>query len=339
MKLSDLLKQKLTIDSWNITPELLLLDKKLSIVKDNISVLDIDELAPAMALIDNDIHDILNDLTSLVEDIEQIQKEAHGLAQEGSREPLGASYDLYEESKDTIMANCDLVASYRKFDQFANNADYEEKFISNIKKLASWQYSTVYVRPNSLRFFDALKASDILYVMEQCDTTKWLKQNLESPLYDTIRFKLINEKKEEFMTNSIPAGQIGLIVMEHFINFKPFDIIRQYLDESFTLLKPGGHLMFTYNDCDLHAGVRNFENGLYCFTPGSFLSRMCELTGFEIESSETSERISWFVLKKPGVLTSIKAGKTVGVIKYNKPKAQEYDPAKSQQWNQRNQNT
>jgi len=312
MKLSDLLTQKLTIDNWNITPELIALDKKLSDIRDNIRDLKDSDLAIDLDEIDEDIFAILNDTTSLVEDIDKIKITANTLMQQLSKEPLNTSYDMYDERKDWF--NLEEAAKYRSLDQFVDNEESEHKFVSTIRQFSSWHHATVYVRPNSLRFFNALKASDVFYVMEQCDVTGWLKENLPGSLYETIRFKQINENKEQFLTNLVPKGQIGLIVMEHFINFKPMDVIRQYLAESFELLKPGGHLLFTYNNCDLPAGARNFEEGLYCYTPGVMLGRVCECAGFEIVESVTTDRVSWFALKKPGTLTSLKGGKTLGQI-------------------------
>jgi len=322
MKLSDLLAQKLTIDSWNINPEISELSQKLSVIRDNIDVLENEELASTLALVDNDIHNVLKDLTSIVDSITKIKTQANGLVQEGSRVPLIESYDLYVQRKQLIKQH-DLVAqrntlvpvaSYRELDQFIDNAEYEDKFNALIRKFASWKHSTVYVRPNSLRFFDALAATDVLYIMEQCNIDQWLKENLNEKLYSLARLKLINEDKRRFLTANAPAAQIGLIVMEHFMHFKPLDIIGMYLADAFELLKPGGHLMFTFNNCDTVAGVRNAESGLYCFTPGALLERMCEVAGFEVINFEASERISWLALKKPGELTSIKAGKTFGQI-------------------------
>jgi len=316
MKLSDLLAQKLTIDSWNINPEILEISQKLSVIRDNIDLIDIDELASILELLDDDIHNIITDLTSLVDNVNKIKTQAHGLVQEGGRDPLIESQNLYVQRKQLmgLQGQSTPVATYRELDQFSNNAEYEDKFNSEIRKFSSWKYSTVYIRPNSLRFFDALAATNVLYVLEQCNIDPWLKQNLDEKLYKLIRLKLINEDKEQFLTDIVPLEQIGLIVMEHFMHFKPLDIVRQYVIESFKLLKPGGHLMFTFNNCDTVAGVRNAESGLYCFTPGVLVERMCEVAGFEVINFEASERISWLVLKKPGELTSIKAGKTFGQI-------------------------
>ena len=64
--------------------------------------------------------------------------------------------------------------------------------------------------------------------------------------------------------------------------------------------------------------VRNFEQGLYCFTPGKMLKLMCETTGFEVVDETITDRISWFALKKPGELTSLKGGKCLGQIMQEK---------------------
>jgi len=333
MKLSDLLLQKRTIDAWNVTPELLELSNKLSQIRDNIDKFGAGEHLVEADLVSNDIDDILNDVTSLVEHINETQATAHDLMQELAKEPLGDSYDMYDESKNWF--NQEQAQKCRDLDQFADDSVAAHKFNTLIRKFSSWQYPTLYVRPNSLRFFDAMKATSILYVAEQCDITNWLKENLEDGLYNEIRFKAIDENKEQFLTNSIPSGQVGLIVMEHFMHFKPLDVIKQYLTESFELLKPGGHLMFTYNNCDLPAGARLFESGNYCFTPGAMLEKICECYDFKIIDAVATDSVSWLALKKPGELTSIKSGKTVGEIKRDPIVKPEYDPTRSIEYNKK----
>jgi len=312
MKLSQVLEQKLIIDNWDVKSEMTALDEKLDMLKDNIANIFVSDLHVDLSIIDDDINATIQSMYLLVEHINDVRGSANKLMQSLSQTPLGESCDMYEETKDYI--NLETLEKYRAFDQFNDNSIAEEKFINLLRKFTSWKYPTVYIRPNSLRFFDALQASDILYVMEQCDINKWLNKNLPRSVFNMIKFKTINENKDKFLTQKLPIGQIGLIVMDHYMNFKPIGIIKQYLEESLELLRPGGHLIFTYNDCDLPAGARNFENGLYSYTPGGMVKLVAELAGFEVDNQEISSRVSWFVLKKPGELSTIKGGKTMGEI-------------------------
>ncbi len=314
MKISKILEQKAIIDSWECGKELLAINEKVSAMKGQLEMLDVRELQGDMDLVSNGIRDMMHDISMLQMHIENSKDKAKNLMDQLASLPLGESYDMYDERKNWF--NTEKLAEIRTYDQFAEFTEYKNRFETLISKYAGWRHPSVYIRPNSTHFFNALKASDILYVMEQDDVTEWLKENTSEKFYDkSIRFKLFNENKDTFIQHMYPAEQIGLIVMENFINFKPLEIIKQYLIESLAILKPGGHLLFTYNNCDLPSGARNFEEGLYCFTPGKMLKLMCETSGFEVIDETISDRISWFALKKPGELTSLKGGKCLGQIK------------------------
>lgn len=312
MDISDLIKQRLTIESWDVTPEIEALNEKLSLLKNDIAGITIDDFEGNLADVDNDIANTIHDMHDLVTHINNLKLSAYELMQTMSKEPMGISYDMYDKRKHWV--NEEFLNQCRELDQFKDNEVYVHRFNTLITKFAAWQFPTAYVRPNSMHFWDALKASDSIYVVDQAPTNKFLFQNLKRNFFDTLRFKQIDENKDEFLTNILPKGNIGLIVMEHFMHFKPMDVMKQYLAESFELLRPGGHLLFTYNNCDLPAGAKNFEKSLYCFQPGRMVKMVCELAGFEVVNEEATDRVSWFALKKPGELTSIKGGKTLGQI-------------------------
>ena len=313
MKLSDILQQKLMIDSWDVNEELRAFNQKLSLIKTDIEAIDVDDFKSDVSVVEGSINDMVHDLTELQANIEHLRSHTAEVMNVLASGPLSESYDMYDERKNWF--NKEKAAETRENDQFKDFDEYIHRFDTFVSKFASWKYPTLYIRPNSTHFFDSLKASDTLYVMEQCDITDWLKENLSEQYYKrSVRFKLIDENKDTFIAHQLPSEQMGLIVMENFLTFKPLEIIRQYLNESMELLKPGGHLMFTYNNCDLPSGARNFENGMYCYTPGRMLRLICEASGFEVVDDTASDRVSWFVLKKPGELTSLKGGKCLGQI-------------------------
>lgn len=313
MKTSDILQQKATIDGWEADKELLALNQKISVIKNDIDLIKVAELHGELSVVEDSINDIIHDMNALQSNLEQLRKRTNDIMQAMSQGPLAESYERYEERK--FWFNKESAQQVRELDQFKEFDEYKYRFNNLITKCVSWKFPTLYIRPNSTHFIDALKASDILFVMEQCDVTDWLEANIEENFYKKgIRFKLIDEAKRSFIQHIYPAEQMGLIVMENFLNFKPLEIIKQYLKESERLMRPGGHLLFTYNNCDLPSGARNFENGLYCFTPGRMLKLMCEAMGFEVVDDTVSDRINWLLLRKPGELTTLKGGKCLGQI-------------------------
>lgn len=312
MKLSDILQQKAMIDSWDADKELSALNDKITLIKKDIEDIQLTDLTSNLDSVNESINYLVHDMNALQSNIEFLKSQASELMQAMVPAPLAESYERYDERKDWF--NEEYAETLRGLDQFANNEEACHKFHTLVAKFASWKYPTLYIRPNSTHFLDALKASDILYVMDQCDITKWLKQNTEPNFFKAIRFKLIDEDKETFIQHVYPPHQMGFILMEHFLHFKPLEVIKQYLSECMSLLRPGGHLLFTYNNCDLPSGARNFEKDLYCYTPGKMLRLICEAMGYEVIDDTMTDRVSWLCLKKPGEIETLKGGKCLGQI-------------------------
>ena len=82
-------------------------------------------------------------------------------------------------------------------------------------------------------------------------------------------------------------------------------------------LRPGGVILFTYNNCDMPAGASYAETYFMSYVPKSMLMPMCESLGFEIIYSQDFEpAMCWVELRKPGKLRTVKAHQALGEIKY-----------------------
>lgn len=313
--MSKLLTYKYTVDNWDISKELAALEAKFKLMQNNITDFNNSFFSFDMSMIDMKLDEMKSELHELASTIDTLKKASGELCRDEDKKLLVENYEWYFKRR--TWFNLVEAERTRNRDLFNTNDELALRFNNLVKEYASWQFPSVYIRPNTLRFFDALKASDFLYIMEQIDVTKYIKENLSKAEYNTVRFKLINETKKKFITEALPIGQMGLIVMEDFINFKPISIIKQYLEESHEVLTPGGTLMFTFNDCDLPAGATMAQEGVYAYTPGYMIRELCDQIGFDIIKEETSSRISYMCLRKEGTLTSLKAGKTLGEIVSN----------------------
>jgi hypothetical protein len=82
-------------------------------------------------------------------------------------------------------------------------------------------------------------------------------------------------------------------------------------------LRPGGTIIFTYNNADMPAAAAYAENYFMTYVPESVLVPMAESIGFEtIYLYNCEPAYSIIELRKPGELRSIKVGQTVGEIKH-----------------------
>jgi hypothetical protein len=92
--------------------------------------------------------------------------------------------------------------------------------------------------------------------------------------------------------------------------------MHQFLKQAYSVLRPGGVFMFSYNDGDTPAGAGIAESFSQTYMPKSILIPLCCSLGFEISNEYDYDAItSWLEIKKPGTLHSIKAHQVLGEIR------------------------
>jgi len=218
------------------------------------------------------------------------------------------SYEIYDAMSD----DTDEYILYRTSHRVINNSD---EFHQRIKLYSSWKHPGLFVRPGINNFVDSMVDSDPLYIADH--TTGLLepvKKLWNAEFQSRIRYLLIDDSSD-IIFKKLPTNQFGFIVYSGFFDFKPFEIIKKYLLESMKLLKPGGVIIFTYNNCDVPSAVQNVENHFNCYTPGRLLKDFISGLGFELlHSTSSSSGLNWLEIKKPGKLSSIKGGQTLGKI-------------------------
>ena len=97
-------------------------------------------------------------------------------------------------------------------------------------------------------------------------------------------------------------------------------IIERYLKQIITLLRPGGALMFSYNNAEMPASASYADSYFMSYATKTQILDMCEKIGFElITSIDLEPAISWIEIKRPGKLKLIKAHQVLGEIKYANP--------------------
>jgi hypothetical protein len=113
----------------------------------------------------------------------------------------------------------------------------------------------------------------------------------------------------------LPDNQFGICVAFDFFNFKPFEIVKQYLIEIHEKLRPGGTLAMTFNDCDRAHCVALVEKNFCFYTPGTRVKATAKSIGYrQIFSWTDTGNLTWLELRKPGELESIRGGQTLAKI-------------------------
>ena len=160
-----------------------------------------------------------------------------------------------------------------------------------------------------------LVASDPLYIADVFD--EFLSSAVQQfpPLFQgRVRKYLIHDF---YKIPNLPKNQLGLIFSYNFFNYLSVDSIKQFLIQAMEWLRPGGTIIFTYNNADLPAAAAYAENYFMTYVPESILVPMAESIGFETVYLHNCEpAYSIIELQKPGELRSIKVGQTAGEIKH-----------------------
>ena len=195
--------------------------------------------------------------------------------------------------------------------------DADETFRNRLSVYCDWRYPGLCVGPMRTSFVDEMLSSDPLYL---CD----IDEKLIDPLierYNNIYKhrvrpyvipKYENGKK---LFREFPQEQFGIIFAGNFFEYIPLEDIEKILTEMKTLLRPGGTIMFTFNDCDNPRNIRLTERNYRTYTPKKLLKEIVAKIGFEfIFSYDATSGFSWMEIKKPGELETIKGGQSLAQV-------------------------
>ena len=70
-----------------------------------------------------------------------------------------------------------------------------------------------------------------------------------------LRAYVIHEQENTAIMAKIPNNQFAVCLAYNFFNFKPFEVIKQYLEEIYCKLLPGGVLIMT---------IKRIAFGVFC---------------------------------------------------------------------------
>lgn len=313
MKLSDLVKlrnelqQVQTSFSRNTINDL---DSHLSRIYELPLHLDykgkVGELIQFIDLIENKLTSIETDVTVLIEkinlEIDERTKDfmARGYLINGHRGSDGT--DVAFERSGRIMPMHDETRA---------------ELLVKARKYTDWRYPALEIGPGDGTWTEHLIAADPLYIVdvhpEFLDSTL---SKFNSVYRNRIRPYLIGmHGTSDTDLSMLPQNQFGFIFSWNVFDYFPLAHIKAFLDQGMSLLKPGGVMMFSYNDCDIFQCAVFAEQGIKSWMPRSLLVKTCEEMGFEIINiSNIEETVNWIEIKKPGELKTVKAHQVLGEI-------------------------
>jgi hypothetical protein len=188
---------------------------------------------------------------------------------------------------------------------------------ARISKYTDWRHPGLVIRPGLDDWVAQMVALDPLYLVDQDfglltpATSRFVNEYIRR----LRRYQVDEYNERESMLQELPDDQIGFALVYNYFNFKPIELIAQYLSTLFTKLRPGGCLAMTFNNCGRAAGVDLAERNFACYTPESRIMHIINALGFVVAHRYNIDAaVTWIELHKPGKLTSIKGGQALAKI-------------------------
>jgi SAM-dependent methyltransferase len=185
-----------------------------------------------------------------------------------------------------------------------------------INLYSSWKYPALEIGCRDGEWTKHLVASDPLYIADiSSDFIETTTQQFTPEYQARLRRYLIDIT--DYKIANLPTGQFNFIFSFNFFNYLSLDSIKQLLKRAMIWLRPGGVMLFTYNNCDMSPSAGLSEGYFMTYVPKSLLIPLVESLGYEVVTSRDFEpSTSWIEIKKPGTLSTVKAHQALGEIKY-----------------------
>jgi SAM-dependent methyltransferase len=226
------------------------------------------------------------------------------------------SYKLFDEAVRSEESN-QVLYDRKKFSDQPSQESID-MLMGRLSAYNNWKYPGLIIRPGLEDFIDSMVGLDPLYLVDQnYDHLKPCLERFPVIYQNRLRTYVANDWTPGPKLDKIPNGQFGLCVAYRYFNYRPFEIIKQYLEEIYTKLRPGGVLLMTFNDCDTAYGVRLVEKYFCSYTPGSLVKQLASTIGYEITNSWNEDGASvWLELSKRGELTGLRGGQTIATVQH-----------------------
>jgi SAM-dependent methyltransferase len=224
------------------------------------------------------------------------------------------NYDLEMSFPDNDMLPQN-IRNYRHWRRIRMDIDDspDKHLLSRIYLHSNFKYPALEIGCRDGEYTQYLIASDPLYIADvHQEFLASAVEHYHDQYKSRVRKYLIKDNK----IDNLPFNQFNFIFSYNFFNYLSFDSIKQWMLSAYQWLRPGGVILFTYNNSDIGVGAAYAESCFMSYVPRSMLVPMCESIGFElIDHRDYDPNISWVEFRKPGELKTIKASQALGEIK------------------------
>lgn len=266
--------------------------------------------------LDNDYQEIkkyVQNYQKNVDDlIDQIEQEIKNQCQEF----LKRGYKINNELALTLTANADQDRQWRHHNLPTSIVN---EIGSSIRKYTDWRYPCLEIGPGDGTFTGHLVGSDPLYLVDvHKEYLDKLLSKFNSVYRKRLRPYLIGPENNtsDLDLSQLPRNQISYIFSWGVFDYIPFEELKTYLTSCFKVMRPGGSITFSFNNCDTVNGAQLAVNGAKSWMSKKLITDAGNRIGFEniIFYENRKFSIDWVTMKKPGVLKSIKTAQPLYTI-------------------------
>lgn len=200
---------------------------------------------------------------------------------------------------------------------FTMSNEIDQVVRSRIHHRADWHFPGMQLGCRNSKYTAELVANDPLYL---CDSDLQYIDDVSTPFNDVYNRRLRKYLIANHDLGLLPQNQFGFILSWMLFNYSGLAVIKQYLEQIIKLLRPGGILMFSYNNGDIYSSCQLSEHGGMSWIPKRHIIELASQLGYEVieffdlPNNDEVKYVSWVELKKPGELSTVKRSPAMGRI-------------------------
>lgn len=315
MKLSELVAFKNYLDKLDIHAMQRDVNQQLDTINYRINTIS-PNFAEQAKNIENQQLNINNSFVSYNTTVEQLKQEVKSQIEKEERHWFQESYRVFEnEELGFSTLNAELLLNRR----LVVPQETMDFYSARLRLYSDWRYPALIIHPGLEEFIKNMVMFDPLYLVDlHQDHLKPVLAQFNEQYQSRLRTYTIKRRGEIQnipLLPQIPTNQFGICLVFNWFNYRPLEIIKKYLIEIYQKLRPGGSLIMTFNDCDREKAVMLVEQNSASYIPGSLLIELTTVIGYELTFKwHDNGPTTWLELKKPGELSSLRGGQTLGKI-------------------------
>ena len=263
-------------------------------------------------VLNNNLSQVQEGITLLINKYQQLTNNS-SMVNDGIKTLLldiQTQIDIQAEELIQSQQNNQIDTTIFGFSDF-RKVDLPDSIQNTLSGCVNFRYPGLQLYPSITSWISAMAACDPLYLF--AGDLHFLNLMIKDfPEQYQKRLRLYQN------LDDLPQNQFGVILVWEFFNCIPFTSIKSHLSKFFCLLRPGGTLIFNYNNCDIHSLAVMAETHNLNYAGERLLTKTCIELGYDIikikEEKDGDKILSWMQVSKPGKLDTVKKSQAIGAI-------------------------